>query len=260
MSRALAWVALIFGIVYFVVPLWGMVEFSLRMRREEYSLDAYAVVLASPEFQATFLFSIVMSLLTILVGVLIVVPTAYWVRLRMPWLRPVVEFVTLLPLVIPAIVIAFGFIRQFNTASFLPLTGSAEGTNVLLLMGYTVLALPYMYRSVDAGLATLDVGTLTEAAQSLGAGWATVLGRVILPNVMVAVLSGAFLTFAIVIGEFTFSALLDRPSFGPYMQQMGEDRAYLPQAVAVIAFALTWACIGLLQLVTRTQKHIGASR
>ena len=259
MTRALAWAALALGTVFFVIPLWAMTEFSLRMRRDAYSLDAYSVVLSDAEFQRTFVFSIVMSLLTILVGVLIVVPTAYWVRLRMPFLRPLVEFITLLPLVIPAIVIAFGFIRLFNTGSFLPLTGSTTGTNLLVLMGYTLLALPYMYRAVDAGLSTMDVGTLTEAAQSLGAGWGTILGRVVLPNVMAAVLSGAFLTFAIVVGEFTFSALLDRPAFGPYMQRLGEDRAYLPQALAVIAFGLTWACIGLIQLVTRLQKHMGVA-
>jgi putative spermidine/putrescine transport system permease protein len=255
-TRALAWAALLFGVLYFALPLWAMGEFSLRMRRDVYSLDAYAAVLSSADFQRTFVFSLVMSLLTIVVGVLVVVPTAYWVRLRMPWLRPLVEFVTLLPLVIPAIVIVYGFVRMFNTGSWLPLTGSAGGANLLLLMGYTVLALPYMYRAVDAGLASLDVRTLTEAAQSLGAGWGAIVGRVILPNVMPAVLSGAFLTFAIVIGEFTFTALLDRPGFGPYMQRLGEDRAYLPQALAVIAFALTWACIGLLQLVTRTQRHM----
>ena len=92
------------------------------------------------------------------------------------------------------------------------------GTNVLLMFGYATLALPYMYRAVDTGLRTIDVATLTEAAQSLGAGWITILARVILPNVLVAVLSGAFLTFAIVIGEFTMAALLNRPAFGPYMQ------------------------------------------
>jgi putative spermidine/putrescine transport system permease protein len=254
--RAASWAALILGALYFIIPLWGMAEFSLRMRRDAYSLDAYAAVLADPAFRQTFLFSIAMSLATILVGVLLVVPTAYWVRLRMPWLRPVVEFVTLLPLVIPAIVIAFGFLRMFNTDSALPLTGSAGGTNVLLLMGYTVLALPYMYRAVDAGLATLDLRTLTEAAQSLGAGWGTIVGRVVLPNVVAAVLSGAFITFAIVIGEFTFSALLDRPAFGPYMQRLGESRAYLPQALAVIAFAMTWACIGAIGLLSRTQAHV----
>jgi putative spermidine/putrescine transport system permease protein len=258
MTRPAAWAALILGILYFVIPLWGMTEFSLRMRRGVYSLDAYASVLSNPEFQRTFGFSVLMSLVTIVVGVLLVVPTAYWVRLRLPQLRPVVEFITLLPLVIPAIVIAFGYIRMYNTGSILPLTGTAGGANVLLLAGYTMLALPYMYRAVDTGLASVDVRTLTEAAQSLGAGWVSILARVILPNVIVAVLSGAFLTFAIVVGEFTFAALLDRPAFGPFMQRVGEDRAYEPSALAVIAFAITWACMGVISLVTRTQKHTRA--
>ena len=255
MNRFFAWIALAFGALYFALPLIGMTEFSLKMRRGVYSLDAYRKVFEDPRFWETFGYSLGLAGLTIIVGVLLVVPTAYWVRLRLPQARPFVEFVTLLPLVIPAIVVVFGYIRLYNTSSFLPLTGSALGTDFLLTMGYTTLALPYMYRSVDTGLRTIDVATLTEAAQSLGAGWVTILARVILPNVMVAVLSGAFLTLAIVMGEFTMAALLNRPAFGPFMQLLGANRAYEPPALAVIAFAITWGCMGLMQLVTRFSKH-----
>ena len=73
-----------------------------------------------------------------------------------------------------------------------------------------------------------------------------------------AVLSGAFLTFAIVIGEFTLAALLDRPAFGPYLQRIGANKPYEPFALSVIAFAITWACMGLIQLVTRFSKHTKA--
>jgi putative spermidine/putrescine transport system permease protein len=196
-----------------------------------------------------------MACLTIVFGVLVVVPTVFWVRLKLPRLRPFMEFITLLPLVIPPIVIVFGYIRLFNTSSWLPLTGSALGTDFLLMCGYAVLALPYMYRAVDTGLAAIDLRTLTEAAQSLGAGWITVLARVILPNVLVAVLSGAFLTFAIVIGEYVFAALLDRPAFGPYLVWAGGNKAYEPAALAVMTFALTWACMMLIQLATKFSKH-----
>jgi putative spermidine/putrescine transport system permease protein len=260
MTRIWAWIALAFGLFYFALPLIGMTEFSLKMRRGVYSFDAYAKVLADPKFQETFSYSIFMALLTIAFGVLLVVPTAYWVRLKLPGLRPYVEFVTLLPLVIPAIVIVFGYIRLYNTSSFLPLTGTATGTNLLLMFGYATLSLPYMYRAVDTGLRTIDVATLTEAAQSLGAGWVTILARVILPNVLVAVLSGAFVTFAIVIGEFTMAALLNRPAFGPYLQLLGANRAYEPAALAVISFGITWACMALIQLVTRFSKHTKAAR
>ncbi len=108
-----------------------------------------------------------------------------------------------------------------------------------------------MYRAVDTGLRTIDVQTLTEAAQILGAGWATIITRVILPNILIAVLSGAFLTFAIVIGEFTMASLLNRPAFGPYMQNVGANRAYEPAALAVISFVITWGCMALIQLLSR---------
>jgi putative spermidine/putrescine transport system permease protein len=259
-SRFWSWAIIFFGSLYFLMPLAGMFEFSLRMKRGSYSFEAYRVVLTDSQFQQTFTYSIVLALLTIVLGALVVVPTAYWVRLRLPAARPLIEFITLLPLVIPPIVIVFGYIRIYNTSSVLPLTGNWWGTNVLVLFGYATLALPYMYRAVDTGLRTIDVATLTEAAQSLGAGWIRILTTVILPNVLISVLSGAFLTFAIVIGEYVFAALLNINSFGPYMVWTGSNRAYEPSALAVIAFIVTWACMGLIQLVTRFSRFSAARR
>jgi len=253
MKRATSgpWLAIVLGTLYFVVPLIGTFEFSLRLKRGEYSFEAYRIVLGDPRFQASFAYSTILALATIVIGVLLVVPTAYWIRLRLPRLRPIVEFITLMPLVIPAIVLVFGYLRIYNSSSWLPLTASERSTDLLLTFSYVTLALPYMYRAVDTGLRSIDVRTLTEAAESLGARWPTILFRVILPNVRVAVMSGAFLTFAIVIGEFTMASLLDRPAFGPYLQLIGANRAYEPAALAIIAFVVTWACMGLIQVLGR---------
>jgi putative spermidine/putrescine transport system permease protein len=253
-SRLGPWLAIAIGTIYFLVPLIATFEFSLRMRRGEYSFDAYRVVLADPQFQSTFLYSTVLALATIIAGIILVVPTAYWMQLRLPRLRPLVEFITLLPLVIPAIVLVFGYIRMYNSSSWLPLTASTTATNLLLTFGYTTLALPYMYRAVDTGMRTIDVRTLTEAAESLGARWPTILFRIILPNIRSALLSGAFLTFAIVIGEFTLASLLNRPAFGPYLQLIGANRAYEPSALAIIAFFVTWACMGMIQIFGRARS------
>ncbi|MEI5681304.1 MULTISPECIES: ABC transporter permease [unclassified Mesorhizobium] len=250
-SRFWAWATFIVGAAYFFIPLIATLEFSLRMRRGEYSFDAYRVVLGDIRFQETFGYSVIIACFTIVLGVVLVVPTAYWIRLRMPHLRPVVEFITLLPLIIPAIVIVFGYIRMYGSNSPIPFLGSTRGTDLLLIIGYATLALPYMYRAVDTGLRTIDVRTLTEAAQVHGAGWTTIIARIILPNVLIAVLSGAFLTFAIVIGEFTMASLLNRPAFGPYLQNIGANRAYEPAALAVIAFAITWGCMSVIQVLSR---------
>ena len=250
-SRLVPWLVFLLGAAYFLLPLIATLEFSLRMRRGAYTWDAYAVVFSDPRFQATFGYSVVVGLFTIVAGIVIVVPAAYFVRLRLPQLRPYVEFLTLLPLIIPPIIIVFGYIRLYNSSSVLPLTNSALGTDVLLTAAYVTLALPYMYRAVDTGLRAIDVATLTEAATILGAGQLTILLRVILPNILVAVLSGAFLTLAIVIGEFTMASLLNRPAFGPYLQLIGANRAYEPAALAIISFIITWGAMGMIQLLAR---------
>ena len=220
-SRVGAWTAMIVGTVYFLVPLIATFEFSLRMKRGAYSFEAYRVVLTDPRFQASFGYSILMALLTIVVGIL---------------------------LVVPAIVIVFGYLRIYNSSSILPLTANERATDLLLVFGYVTLSLPYMYRAVDAGLRAVDVRSLTEAAECLGANWPTILFKVIFPNIRSGILSGAFLTFAVVIGEFTLASLLDRPAFGPYLQLIGANRAYEPSALAIIAFVITWASMGLIQV------------
>ncbi len=125
------------------------------------------------------------------------------------------------------------------------------GTPVPLIAGYIVLSFPYMFRSVDAGLRAIDVKTLTEAALSMGAGWGTIITKVIFPNIRVAILSGIFLTFAIVMGEFTFASLLSWPAFGPYLEEIGAMRAYTPQALSLVSFALTWTSIMIMQRLGR---------
>ncbi|MGG7519091.1 ABC transporter permease [Allorhizobium undicola] len=257
-QKFLAWLAVALGSIYFIVPLIATFEFSLRMRRGEYSFDAYRTVFSDGNFQASFSYSMLMAVITIAVITLLVVPTAYWVRLRLPAMRPVVEFITMMPLVVPAIVIIFGYLRLYNSSSVLPLTGSTTGTDLLFLCGLMTLSLPYTYRSIDAAMRAIDVATLTEAAQSLGAGWGTIMFRCIFPNVLSGVLSGAFITFAIVIGEFTIPSLLNRPAFGPYLQLIGANRAYEPPALAIIAFAMTWASIGLLNIVARFTRPVPA--
>jgi putative spermidine/putrescine transport system permease protein len=247
-----AWLWFILGWLYFILPLLGTFLFSLRARRDALSFLAYETVFNDPRFWETFGFSALMGLLTIVVSLLLIVPTAYWVQLRLPRLRPIIELMTLLPFVIPTIVLVFGLIRVFSRPP-LALTGSAFTTNILLIAGYTVLSFPYMYRAVDTGLRAIDVRTLTEAAQSLGAGWPTILFYIIFPNLRVALLSGAFLTFAIVIGEYVLAAFLARPAFAPYLVLLGQARAYEPAALAIISFALTWVFIGVIQFVGRGQ-------
>lgn len=250
-NRFWSWFWLLIGVAYFFIPLVATFDFSLRAKKGQLSFLAYERIFQDPQFTKTILFSLEMAVLTILVSIILVVPTAYWIRLKLPNLRNLVEFISIMPFVIPAIVLVFGMIRVFAGAPF-HLTNTQAGTNALLVAGYTVLALPYIYRSVDNGLAAIDVRSLTEAAQSLGANWITILIRIIFPNLRVAMISGAFITLATVIGEFTITSfLVGIQAFGPYMSLIGQNKTYESSSLAIISFLLTWAFMGVIQLFNR---------
>jgi len=263
-----SWIWFALGALYFILPLLATLEFSVSWDPAD-PLKAYTRVFAEQDFWETFLYSNLLAVATILVNVILIVPTAYWIRLRVPEARRIVEFITLLPFVVPAIILVFGLIGVYSSPFQVPfteltlmdpLTTTKFGTNVLIVAGYMVLAMPYMYRSVDTGMRTVDVRTLTEAAQSLGASWFTIITRVILPNVRAALLSGALLTFAIVVGEVTLASFLGVNAFGPYLFLLGQHRAYEPAALSFFSFILTWIAMGLIQLFTGGQGQAAGTR
>jgi putative spermidine/putrescine transport system permease protein len=252
------WLVFIIGVFYFFLPLVATLEFSLRAKP---LFAAYTNSFADPGFFSSLLYSLVVGVVTIVASLALIVPTAYWVQLKVPRARSIVEFVTLLPFVIPPVVLVFGLIRVYSRPP-VPLTHTDIGSTLLLVFGYVVLSLPYMYRAVDTGLRSIDIRSLTEAAQSMGANWLTILWRIILPNLRVALLSGAFLTLAIVLGEFTIASFLARPAFGPYLSLLGNYKAYEPAAVSLISFGLTWLAmivIAFLGRDTRTRIEVGGA-
>ncbi len=256
-----AWIIFVLGAAYFILPLIGTFLHSIRTRPDIFL--AYRQVLADQKFAIGLLYSFTIGVITIIVSLLIIVPTAYWVRLRVPRLRPVVEFVTLMPFVIPPVILVFGLIRVYS-ARPIQLTATSLGSDLLLVAAYVVLSFPYMYRAVDTGLAAIDVRTLTEAAQSMGSGWARILWRVIFPNLRTAILSGAFLTLAIVVGEYTIASFLARnDAFGVYISLLGRTQPYTPAAVSLISFGLTWLAMGAIAFLgrgTRGQIQVAGAR
>ena len=198
----------------------------------------------------SFRYSTIMGILTVLLSILIFVPTVYWIYLKVPQARPIVEIITILPFIIPVIVFVFGLIRTFGKAPF-QLTLTPFGTDILMIAGYVIISMPYMFRAIDVGMRSVDVRTLTEAAQSLGANWLQILAQVIFPNLRIAILSGALICFATVMGELILGDFLFRPALGPYMAGIGRAKAYEPAALAIISYALTWASLGLIQHFSR---------
>jgi putative spermidine/putrescine transport system permease protein len=244
---AVVWLLVAFA--YFTIPLVATLLFSLKddQTGKCCSVGAYSFVLHEHQFWMTLRTSFLLSLETIAISLILFVPTVYWVHLKVPRLRPVIGFLALVPFVVPPIILVVGLLNLYKGAP----SWFYDKPYGFLVAGYVILAFPYMFFSLDAGFRSIDVHTLTEASQSLGATWRTTLMRVILPNIRVAALGGSFLTLAIVMGEFTMASLSAFDTFPTYIQFINESKAYEAAALSLMSFGITWAAMLALLFVGR---------
>lgn len=245
------WVTIGVCLLFFALPLYGMLEFTTRGPGGTRSAQTWSTLLdfgtvsaEYPVLREGFLASIGLAVLTVLIMLVLLVPTMTWVRLRLPGLSRTVEFLCLLPLTVPAIVLVVGLTPVYAWVTYL----LGEST-LWLSLAYVILVLPYAYRSLDAGLRAIDVRTLAEASRSLGAGWATVMLRVILPNLRTAVLSASFLSVALVLGEFTIANLFSRKNLQVAMYELGKSDAQISIAVGLAALVFGFLVLFAMSFV-----------
>jgi putative spermidine/putrescine transport system permease protein len=197
----------IFGL-FFLLPMLAMLRFSLEgAKLGTWSVAAWKQIASFqgegvPPLLSSIEITLELAVITSVVTLVLLVPTMIWVRLRVQWLARTMEFLSLLPLTIPAIVLVVGLGPIYNRIQHYSLS------SLMLFWIYVILAMPYAYRALAAGLNAIDVTTLSEAGRSLGASWFTVMVRVIVPNMRQAILNALLLTWSLVLGEFTIAFLL----------------------------------------------------
>ncbi len=247
-------VLVVFGLI-FVVPLLALIEFSTRKAdlSGPRTLEYWKQIGDSPDLVSAIRSSLELAVITSVFALVLLVPTMVWVRLRLPKLARTVEFLCLLPLTIPAIVLVVGWAPIYLWVNYLTPV-QYQTSPLALTFAYIILVLPYMYRSLDAGLQAIDVPTLTEAARSLGAGWFTVMWRVITPNIRAAVLNSSLLAVSLVLGEFTVASLLNYVNLQVAMNNLSQANAGVSVAVASGALLVVFVLLIGLSFVGRRRR------
>ena len=244
---------------YFLVPIAGSVWFTVR-ERDGVSLGTYAEIPGAEGFAEAITRSLAIAGLTVVIALVLMVPTVVLVDLRLPRLRTAVELLTLLPLVLPPIALVVGvrsvlawapdyFFGTPLAAAFFALQ-EPELPWILVLV-YVVLALPFVYRALDAGVRGADLRTLTEAARNLGASWPRVLVSVVLPVLRTSVLNASFLTLALVLGEYTIAVILGFETFPTWIVRISGSQPQLSVAVSVLSLVITWVLLLLISALDR---------
>lgn len=254
-SRLLLNLLLIVAAAYFVFPLLAMARFGFQnvpnflLGRDtlfkKWSFDGLTTAFAEPAFRSSLWLSIKLAIGTVLLTLALLVPTAVWVHLRLPKARALVEFMTLLPYVIPAIALVAGIIVIKPHARWF------LNSDYALVPFYVVLALPFTYRSLDAGLRALDLRTLVDASRSLGAGWGTTLRRALIPNLRTSIISASFLITAVVLGEYTMANVLLIEGFPRFLANYRGREPQASYGLAVLTLVATTGLFAVLSLITR---------
>ncbi|MEV0176250.1 ABC transporter permease subunit [Streptomyces sp. NPDC050803] len=257
MARLNLWRGGVLGLaaLYFLVPLAASVVFTVDVPGQGLTFEAYTRILATDGFVSSLLLSLELAAATIAVVLLLTVPATVALRLGAQRLRPVVEVVCSLPLVVPpiAFVAGIGTVLKWGPEhlSRTPLFQTFVAVQnpdfpVVLVLAYVVMALPFVYRALDAGLRGIDVRTLVEAARSCGASRPQALVRAVLPNLRGALLNASFLTLALVLGEFTVAQLLGFQPFAVWIVNVSGSQAQLSVAVSVLSLLVTWVLLLVL--------------
>jgi putative spermidine/putrescine transport system permease protein len=241
-------------VLYLVLPLFSTVLFSLAtvwsktILPEGYTLNAYRESLNDPQIVRGIQRSLTATVATLFVGLALVVPALLWVHLRAPKFKRWLEFLAIVPWALPGVVLALAVIRTYVS----PYNVSRP---LVLVLTYTLVSLPFMFRSIDAALSATDLRTLVEAAQTLGAGWGEIGRRVILPNIASGILSAALLVAALASGEYVIARLLGGigwKTFALYQAEAQLTDGRVAAALAVLGFAFTWlVSLGLIALAGR---------
>ena len=211
------------------------------------------------------LISLGLAFASTILAVVLVTPTAYWVQLRLPQARPLMDFLSLVPFAVPAIVLSLGLVEVYGSDNTLinilslglvPLLSNPPfnivNTSPLLACSYVVVALPFVYRPIDNSLRAINTTILSEAAYSLGSGWWRAFLTVILPNIWPGVISAALLTFSTVMGEFTLASLFGIFTFPIYLNTVGQNEPHEAASLSILSFIFTLICVlGIIFFVRR---------
>jgi len=256
--QAFRYIVFALAAIYFLIPLGAMVEFSTRANDGSRTLVFWRQIFDYQEMiglpidtPTGIIASLELAVITSLAMLVLLVPTMVWVRLKLPRVNRIMEFISLLPLTIPAIVLVVGLFPMY-----IWLGTNVNDSILTLAFAYIVLVLPYAYRALDAGLGAIDVKTLSEAARSLGARWDQVMLMVIAPNISNAILNATLLSVALVLGEYTVANNLLYNNLQVELVHLGRTNAGVSIAVAVASLMFAFVLLVILAFVGSRPRRI----
>ncbi|CAJ1317655.1 ABC transporter permease [Paenibacillus sp. PK4536] len=213
----------------------------LKFPPDGFSLKWYQNIWAVDMFPKTFVTSIIISLLGNLLALILGVPAAYALSRYHFRGRDLLNAIFLSPVLIPGIVLGFTMLKYVLVMYQLPIYAG-------LLVGHTVIMLPFIIRVIGSSLSNFDF-SIEEAAVSLGAGRLQAFFRVVLPNIRSGIMAAVLIAFLESFNNVDISVFMTGPGISTLpIQMLTYVQNYFDPTIAAISVVLM-ILTGLLMFV-----------
>ena len=199
-----------------------------------------------PSIKNSLFYSVFSTILAVVSGLLI---SFFLTRKELPF-KNLLDSVAMLPLALPGVAIAFGYVGSFSSTTIFSFLDPRENPVALLIIGYSVRRLPYMLRSIYAGLQQTSV-TYEEASANLGATSSQTLFKITFPLIAANIIAGSILVFSFSMLEVSESLILAmKDEFAPITKAIynlsmypGGEGTFLACALGVVGMLLLIFCL-----------------
>lgn len=271
LPRGRAWLCtLLFGGVTFIaiLPHLGVVlvafsrDWYATVLPRDFTLDNFAVALGHDLTVPAIANSLKYASISTVIDLVLGVALAYViVRSRIAG-RQILDFLAMLPLAVPGLVLAFGYLAMSQEGKFFSFLNPVADPTVLLIIAYSVRRLPYVVRSAVAGFQQTSE-TLEEAAQNLGCPPLKATFRITLPLITANLIAGGLLAFSFAMLEVSDSLILaQKQLYYPITKAIFElfqllgDGKYVASSLGVWAMAFLGITIAAMTVLLG--KKLGA--
>lgn len=253
--KQMNWLILTLFIAFMCLPIVVTLIYSLSTEWGKsivptgFTLKWFLQLYQDPQFIAAIIRSLILTVVTLAVVLVILVPSIALVAIYLPKLDRLFKPMVLMPYAIPGVVLATGLIRTYTNGA-VPLFAVLSG-------GLFIYALPFMYQSVRSSLREIDGARLMEAAEMLGASKAHAFIRILLPNIKIGIMVGSLLTFSVFFGEFQLTNMIlggDYETIRIYMLRVMKINGHLSSAVVMTYLMLLVILSALIVRLTNNKR------
>lgn len=234
-------------LIYSLSTTWGATVLP-----DGFTLDWYVQLLGDPRFLLSFARSVFVCLAGMILCIVLMLPVLFIVFYELPGLKKLFNFIVVLPFAVPPVVSSVGLLQLYSSGP-LPISGTCW----ILIFTYFTIVIPFVYRSIAASFAAINLHDLVDAARLMGASTVQAFFYTVLPNLKTGLLSAVFISISVLIGEFVFANILVGTRFETmqiYLYNTRQISGHFTSALVIFYFAFIFIFTLLANRLGRIKK------